>query len=44
MIAILNYSGRNPSSVMYGLNRLGADFVLTDEKAQIQSANILMIM
>ena len=43
MIAILNYSGGNPSSVMYGLNRLGAEFVLTDEKPQIESADRLII-
>ena len=43
MIAILNYSGGNPSSVMYGLKRLAADYILTDEEEQIVSADKLII-
>ena len=43
MVAILNYKGGNTSSVMYGLDRLGVNYLLTDEPREILTADRLII-
>lgn len=38
MIAVIDYNAGNIRSVLYALDRLGADYMLTANKAQIQAA------
>ncbi|MEL6393109.1 MAG: imidazole glycerol phosphate synthase subunit HisH, partial [Bacteroidota bacterium] len=38
MIAVIDYNAGNIRSVLYALDRLGADYMLTADKAQIQAA------